>query len=154
MSAKLGLSALQSSRLTTIRFQNRLHRKRCLWGSRYECLEYSDNRLSEHGIPFEPSDRTLSVIDGLLKSFSVSQVYNIIGRKVRDATASLSRTPAPRGRGADYAVVSMQKYGDQAAAAGWELSKYRRSWDLLVSMVAEVLYNAVLQIDGFNEVPS
>jgi hypothetical protein len=122
--------------------------------ARYECLEYLDNRLSEHGIPFEPSDRTLSVIDGLLKSFSVSQVYNIIWRKVRDATAFLSRTPAPRGRGADYAVVSMQKYGDQAAAAGWELSKYRRSWDLPVSMVAEVLYNAVLQIDGFNEVPS
>lgn len=122
--------------------------------ARYECLEYLDDRLSEHGIPFEPSDRTLSVIDGLLKSFSVSQVYNIIWRKVRDATAFLSRTPAPRSRGADYAVVSMQKYGDQAAAAGWELSKYRRSWDLPVSMVAEVLYNAVLQLDGFNEVPS
>ena len=41
--------------------------------ARYECLEYLEERLSEHGIPFESDERAVSVVDGLLRSFSVSQ---------------------------------------------------------------------------------
>ena len=122
--------------------------------ARYECLEYLADRLNEHNIPFELGERSISVVDGLLKSFSVSQIYNIIWGRVRDATAFLSRTPAKRIRGAEYAVVSMQKFGDRAAAEGWDLKKYGRSWALPVSMVAEVLYNTALQLDGFNELPA
>jgi hypothetical protein len=120
----------------------------------YEGLEYLEYKLSEHGLPFEPGERAYGVMENLVQDFSVAQIYCIVYRKVKDASAWQSRTRAPKENATTWALKAIQGFADKARSQNWEVNSYNRDWDCPESMVSKVLYHTVLQVEGFNEVPA
>lgn len=122
----------------------------------YECLEYLNVCMEDHGLTFSPGEKTILVFKNVLANFSVSQAYNMIWRAAKDAAAFYLRENVPKKHAANTVVGSIQKYAERAKAQGWDVKKYGRDRRCPQSLISEVLFNTVLQIgdDGFNEPPA
>lgn len=120
----------------------------------HEGIEYLDHKLSQHKLPFDPGERAYGTMENLVQDFSVAQIYNIVWKKAKDAAAWRARTYAPKENATKYAVKAIQGYADKVRSENWNISPYNRDWDCPESMLSKVLYDTVLQIDGFREVPA
>ena len=121
----------------------------------HECLQYLAVALGEHGLSFNPGDKTFLVFGGLSEDYSVAQICNFIWRAAKDAAAFYVREAVSKQHAANTVIGAIQRYGERAKAEGWDIKPYRRNFDCPQSMVSEVLFNAVLRIgeDGFNKTP-
>lgn len=121
-----------------------------------ECLQYLNVCLDDHGLSFNPGEKTILVFKNLLVNFSVSQAYSMIWRAAKDAAAFYVRKNVPKKHAANTVVGSIQRYAERAKAEGWEVTKYGRDRRCPQSLISQVLFNTVLQIgdDGFNEPPA
>ena len=122
----------------------------------YECLEYLKLVLEDHSLPFNPGEKTKTVISNLLENYSVGQIYNLIWGAGRDAAAFYMREKVPKTHAANTVVGALQRKGDHARAEGWELKIYRRDRRCPQSMISHVFFDRVLQIGdrGFDHAPS
>ncbi|TCS94982.1 hypothetical protein [Hazenella coriacea] len=119
-------------------------------------MQYLLYKLNDVGFTFSPGEKTLTVLNDLLNKFSTSQMFNLIWRSVKDASAFYLSKNVNKRHAANVAISSIQKYGEKAIADGWIIKGYQREFNLLQTSVSEVLYNRVLQIGrlGFESPPS
>lgn len=121
----------------------------------YECLEYLFYVLNAHNLSLKLGPKTLSSLEYALKSFSVSQVYSFIWRAGRDAAAYYMRGGVAKNHAANTVISSIRRQADKASAEKWEITRYRRNFDLPQTSLSKTLYDTVLQIGskGFDEIP-
>lgn len=126
-------------------------KKMALW----ECLEYLVFTLSEHKLELNPGEKTMDMFNRLLERYSVAQIYSFIWRAARDAAAFYMRGGVAKKHAANTVVGTIQRMADRAEAEAWNVSGYRRDFDLPQSTMSQVLYNAVLKIGaaGFENKP-
>jgi len=120
-----------------------------------ECLEYLQFVLQDHDLPFKPGDKTYSMIDQALEKFSVAQMYSLIWRAGKDAAAFYMRGGVTKSHAANTVVGNIQRIVERATINGWEISPYKRNYQLPQTAISEVLFNTILQIgdEGFNSPP-
>jgi hypothetical protein len=119
----------------------------------HEVKEYLIHVLQEHGIRYEPGEKTSQVINSLLENFSVAQINSMIWSKANATTGWLSRTRAPKQRATNYLLAAIQGYGDKIIAKDWDINEFNRNYECEISAVAEIFYNKIIQTDGFRKVP-
>lgn len=118
-----------------------------------ECLSYLNHVLAEHKLLFEPGDKTNLVLGKALENFSVSQVYNFIWRSGKDAAAFYLRSAISKRHAANTVVSNIDKQVERALANNWDITAFRRNYNMPQSMVSRVLFNNLLHTDdgGFSQ---
>lgn len=119
----------------------------------HEALEYLVHVLAEYGIDYSPREKATYVLHHVLEDFAVAEICCIIWSQMKTTAGWLARTRAPRTNAINYLLKCIQSYGDRAKKEGWDVKKFHRNFECPVSLVAEILYDKVLQVDGFSEVP-
>lgn len=119
----------------------------CKEVSLHECIGYLNFVLSEHQLNFNPGEKTILAIGKALERYSVSQVYNFIWRAGRDAAAYYMRSHVPKKQAANTVVGSIERQIERAEANCWEVTAYRRVYNLQQSQVSRVLFNLLLHTD-------
>ena len=120
-----------------------------------ETIEYLVVKLDEHGLPFNPGEKTKMLLSQILENFSVSQCYNFIWRASRDAAAYYARERISRQQAANSVVGSIQRYSERAKAEGWDIKGYQRDFKCPRTILSEVTFDLALDIgeNGFKLPP-
>ncbi len=119
----------------------------------YESLEYLLLVLNEYGIKHEPGEKVSQIITHLLRDFSVAEICCMIWSQMKTTAGWLARTRAPEANAPNYLLKCIQSHADKARKNDWEIKKFRRNFECPISLIAEILYDKILQIEGFSEVP-
>ncbi|ELA9072759.1 TPA: hypothetical protein GRI54_18885 [Vibrio parahaemolyticus] len=124
----------------------------CLEVQTQECLAFLKYALTEHQLNFSPGKKTHLVIRECLKYFSVSQIYNLIWRAVKDSIAYYMRCSIGKYQAANSVVGNISKNMERALANGWEISPFRRNYKMPQSSISRLLFNTILGTDdgGFD----
>ena len=117
-----------------------------------ECLAYLEYQLIVRHFAFSPSAKTKEVFNKLLQKYSVAQMYNFIYRACRYASDEYQKRQIPKNQAANLIPGAVQRYGEKAEAEGWEITPYKRNFDLPQSELSVVLYDVILgkPDGGFN----
>jgi hypothetical protein len=120
-----------------------------------ECLAYLHLVLTEHGLPFQPGEKTHSMLNRVLEHFSIGQVYKFIWSAVRDAAAFYQRTQTTRQHAANTVPGAIQRAAERAIAENWQVKPFSRNYKCPESMLTHMLFTVVLQIGeaGWTSVP-
>ena len=121
-----------------------------------ECLDYLIYHMDKVGFKFSIGDKTIAVINELLDSFSVSQIFAIIYKAITNATRYYQENGVSRKQAANSVISRCQGFGERALIEGWELTRYNRVKELPQSSLSKVLFNKLYKIGDkcINEVPS
>ena len=87
-------------------------------------------QMNKVGFNFSIGDKTIAVINELLDSFSVSQIYSIIYRAITNATRYYQEGGVSKKQAANSVVSRCQGFGERALIDGWELARYKRIKEL------------------------
>jgi len=112
-----------------------------------ECLAYLENALAEHRLGYEFGDKTRSVITKALNSFSVAEMYNFIWRAAKDAAAFYQRGAGSKDHASKTVLGSIERQCERALANGWQVTPFKRNWNLPQSELSRVVYNFLLGTD-------
>ena len=112
----------------------------------YECIEFLQYHLDKVHFDFSPGDKTYATFDGMLNVFSVSQIYCIIWRAVRDACHYYQKGNVSTNHAANSAVYNCRRISDNIMRNGWHVSDFTRPHDILQSEISLYFYNAVVKI--------
>lgn len=120
-----------------------------------ECLQYLTFTLGEHSLELKHGPKTLHVLNNVLESYSVSQVFNFIWRAAKDAAAFYLRERVPKQHAANTVVGSIQRQADKAKSEGWNVKGYQRNYKVPQSTVSRVFADTVMQFgdEGFTSPP-
>lgn len=112
--------------------------------------------MSNMGFSFDIGEKTECVLNDLLNEFSTSQIYGIIWRAVKDASAFYVEKKVTKKHAANTVVGRMQRMGERAIADQWNLQGFGKDYELPQTAVSEILYNRILKIGrlGFEKCPS
>ena len=121
-----------------------------------ECLDYLIYQMNKVGFNFSPGDKTVAVINELLDSFSVSQVYSIIYKGITNATRYYQEGGISKKQAANSVISRCQGFAEKALIEGWDISKYKRIKELPQSSLSQILFNKIYKIGDkcIDEVPS
>lgn len=121
-----------------------------------ECIEYLLYEMGKVRFDFSPGEKTNTTFEELLKYFSVSQVYNIIRKKISDAARLYQEGNMSRKHAANTVISGCLSYGERAIMNNWDLWRYFRQKDLPQTIISEHLFNRVIGIGemGFNMPPT
>lgn len=122
----------------------------------YESMQYLLYQMNEVGYSFNPGKKTYAVLEQLLESFSVAQVYNIIFRAVANSTTRYQSGKITKIHAQNSVIASCEVQGQRAKAENWELKGYNRIRELPETLISQVLFNSIIQISslGFYEKPT
>ncbi len=117
-----------------------------------ECLAYLDYQLTARHFVFSPRKKTKEVFKKLLQKYSVAQMYNFIYRACRYASDEYQKRQISKEQAANLIPGAVQRYAERAEAEGWEITPYKRDFNLPQSELSVVLYDAILSKPdgGFN----
>lgn len=117
-----------------------------------ECLAYLDYQLTARHFVFSPGEKTKAVFNKLLQKYSVAQMYNFIYRACRYTSDEYQKRQISKKQAANLIPGAVQRYGERAEAEGWEITPYKRDFNLPQSELSVVLYDAILgkPDGGFN----
>ena len=120
-----------------------------------ESIEYLLYSMDSIGFDFEVGDKTRKTFSDLLKTFSVSQIYNIIWRSSNTSLRFYKEMHVNKKHAANSVITNCRNYGEQAIANKYDLTNYNRVGKCLQSEISEFFFNKILQIgdDGFFCVP-
>ena len=121
-----------------------------------ECLDYLIYQMNKVGFNFSPGDKTVAVINELLDSFSVSQVYYIIYKGITNANRYYQEGGISKKQAANSVISRCQGFAEKALIEGWDISKYKRIKELPQSSLSQILFNKIYKIGDkcIDEVPS
>lgn len=121
-----------------------------------ECLEYLLYRMDKVGYSFNPGEKTINVIEHLLESFSVAQIYNIVYRAIAYSTTRYQAGEITKLHAQNSVISSCEKQGERAIAEKWNLKHYDRIKDLPQTLISEIFFTSILKISelGFIEKPT
>lgn len=121
-----------------------------------ECIEYLVYQLNKVNFNFSPGDKTYKTFDIILNDFSVSQIYGIIWRAVADASKLYLEKGMSKRHAANSTISACERYADRAKMKNWQLTDYKRVYDLPQSILSEYYFYKVLKIGdmGFKIPPT
>lgn len=121
-----------------------------------ECIEYLVYQLKSANFEFNAGEKTYRVIEMMLETFSVSQVYGIIWKAVADVSKLYLQKNLTRKHAANTAINTCERLADTAKIKGWDMSKYNRDKNLPQSEISRFFFNKVIKIgdQGFYMVPT
>ena len=111
-----------------------------------ECESYLVFCLAQHGLDFNPGTQTVATIEKGLAWFTIGQLFNLIWRAVRDASAYWAREKVPKKQAANSAVTRLRSQIERAYAEGWSLAPYKRDSRLPVSGISHLLLTTSLTL--------
>lgn len=122
----------------------------------HESLQYLLFQMNEVGYSFNSGEKTKTVLENLIESFSVAQVYNIIYRAVANSTARYQSGKITKIHAQNSVITSCEIQGEKALAENWNLKGYNRIRELPETLISKVLYNSIMKISelGFHEKPT
>lgn len=94
-----------------------------------ECLEYYEYLLRERGYDAELGEKTVTVFEGLLQRFTVAQVFSLTWQAARDTSDYILKNRLGRNHAKNCFIGSVQRKGDRAFAAGWNINAARRNFE-------------------------
>jgi hypothetical protein len=112
----------------------------------HECLLYLRLQLEERDLPFNPGEKTRTVLQDALRRFSIGQVFNLIWAGAAGASDFYVRHMGSRTHAANTVPGAIQRRADRAIAEGWDLKPYTRHRDGPASMVSQVLFVTALAL--------
>lgn len=118
-----------------------------------EVFEFLIYWLNRHHIPYNPGEKTYKVITSLQDDFSTAEINFMIWAKMKDTTSFLTRENVHKQVATNYLLSCVESYADSAKSNGWRLIDFDRSYACPISVVADILYNKVLKLDGFKTQP-
>lgn len=124
--------------------------------AKYECIEYFEYLLLQRGYELENiGQKTHSVFEGLLKKFSVAQIYNLSWQAVRDTTDYIVREGIPAYRAKNTFIGAVQRKADKYTTEGWELRASRRDFKCPQTVLSSTFFDlfAGLGAKSFETVP-
>ncbi|MDD3597533.1 hypothetical protein [Sulfuricurvum sp.] len=121
----------------------------------YECLEYLYFKMEEYRLPDNIGPKTENIIVEGLKYFSVSQMFNHIWAATKDAAAQSVKREITKKHATNMIAGTLQRRIERSVAEKWDIKPYSRDFNLPQSIIADLLYNRILQIGdkGFTAVP-
>ena len=121
-----------------------------------ECIEYLLYNIKEVNFDFSPGEKTYTVLDELLNSFSVAQIYGIIWKQIAEATRLYQSKQMSQKHAANSIIGGCQRYGERAIMSKWNLTEYNRIKELPQSVISEFFFNVILEIGdlGFKAPPT
>lgn len=122
----------------------------------YESMQYLLYQMNEVGYSFNPGKKTYAVLEQLLESFSVAQIYNIIFRAVANSTTRYQSGKITKIHAQNSVIASCEMQGERALAEKWDLKGYSRIRELPETLISQVLFNSIMRIStlGFYEKPT
>jgi hypothetical protein len=109
-----------------------------------EFVEYLVERLAEHHFQFTPGEKTWDIAMAMAERLSIGQGYNLIWRAAKDAASFYVREQCDKRRATAYAVGTLRRSLERAAADGWTLKPYSRSWSIPESQIVHLYYRTFL----------
>jgi hypothetical protein len=124
--------------------------------SLHECMAFLLHSLAKVGYSFSPGEKTFSVFEELLNHFSAAQIYGIIYKSIANTTKYEKETGINKRHAANLVINNCERFGEKAIAEKWQLTSYRRNYNLPETIVSKVLFDRILKISslGFTEVPT
>lgn len=121
----------------------------------YECIQYLEIVLNDHGFNLKLGEKTSLVIKNTLRSFSVAQIYNFIWGAVKDAASFHLRENTSKQHAANIVPGAIQRKAERALIEGWDIKSFKRDFRAPQSKLSEVLYYTALKIGdkGFEQPP-
>lgn len=134
----------------------------CLWMkiALSECLEYMEYQTNKIGIYGFSFKKASVVFSGMLKNFSVSQIYGVIKKGIIEATQNFSDFNYNNGQVrnfvANFIIDYCQDYSEDAIINNLDLKKFPRNYYKPQSIISNYFFNTVLKIgdEDFDMVPS
>jgi hypothetical protein len=106
-----------------------------------ECMEFSEYCLQQRRLPLPRALATQRLFDNLLRTYSVSQCFQIIWTGAREVADFLVRKQPNRQHASNYFVGACQRWADRALAEKWNVKGFRRNYDLPRSELSHVLHD-------------
>ncbi|WP_297295932.1 hypothetical protein [uncultured Brachyspira sp.] len=121
-----------------------------------ECIEYLIYQIKQINFEFNPADKTYNIIEIMLENFSVSQIYNIIDKSVKNASKFYLEKKVSKQHAANSIIGGCERYANRAIIEKWDLTRYKRNYDLPQSEISEFFFNKVIKIGnlGFDIFPN
>jgi hypothetical protein len=111
-----------------------------------ECESYLVFCLGQHGLDFNPGAQTVAAIEKGLAWFTIAQLFNLIWRSARDASAYWARERVSKQQAANSAVTRLRSQIERAYAEAWSIKPYGRNSRLPVSAISHLLLTSSLML--------
>ncbi len=124
--------------------------------SLHEVLEYLCYKIGKvFKIEYNAGKKTITVINDLLREYSVSQIYTIIGSSIGKAASFKLEFGAIPNHAANTVIGKAQNYAERAKVKNWDILKSGRLKDCPESALSMYFFERVLKIGyvGFDEKP-
>ena len=125
----------------------------CKEVSLHETFAFLEHMAKEHNLPIEIGEKTQLVLVRVLENYTVAQTYNFIWRACKNAAAFSTKSGITLQHAANTIPGSIERYMLKAMDNGWEITPYKRNYNLRQSIVSQVLFGTLLHTDdgGFNK---
>lgn len=119
-----------------------------------ECKEFFRHAAEQRRLPEAGEKSTETMLKSLLQHFSVAQCYRIIWGCAQRASDFLVRTRCNTKHAANFMIGECQRWADRAKAENWEVTPFKRNFNLPRSAISHVFFDVFLKIGeaGFNSV--
>ena len=110
-----------------------------------ECREFCAHAVAQRNLPMPGQTALTTLLDNLLRGFSVSQCYQLIWNAAGRAVDYMIREKIRSQHAANALIGSCQRYADRARAEGWAIKGFQRNFDLPRSQLSYVLHDVFLK---------
>ena len=114
-----------------------------------ECKEFCMHAVAQRKLPMPGETALTALLDNLLRSFSVSQCYQLIWNAAGRAVDYMVRERVRAQHAANAIIGSCQRYADRARSEGWNIKGFQRNFDLPRSQLSYVLHDVFLKHGEF-----
>ncbi|WP_330109639.1 hypothetical protein [Methylophaga thalassica] len=120
--------------------------------SEEECIEYLYKVTNTHNLSFSVGEKTRTVLSKCLETYSVSQTFSFIWNSGRNAASFYMSHQVPKKYAANTMPGFIQRQSERALTNDWDVTGFRRDYDLKQSSLSRVVFNTVLRTDdgGFD----
>ncbi|WP_324689575.1 hypothetical protein U0O11_09355 [Cobetia sp. D5] len=118
-----------------------------------EALVFLNLSLERRGFPKRDGEKTLSTLADALSHFSLSQVCWIITNQIRHVSDKYHQGLSQGRPHANNQVISgIARYIERALANEWDVTHFKRDYELPQSVLSRVVFNHILKTDdgGFH----
>ncbi|OMG53171.1 hypothetical protein BJN45_13180 [Azonexus hydrophilus] len=106
-----------------------------------ECWEFCVYSLHQRNLPIPGATALTTLIENLLRDFSVSQFYQFLWACAGDAVDYRARKGVTAPHASNYMIASCQRRADRARAEGWKIKGFRRNFELSRTQISYVLHD-------------
>jgi|GEM_PF-3160139 len=113
-----------------------------------ECIDYLRFQRESYHLPHEVGAKTTALFKKLIYNLRTDQIYSVIWRSCREATAYKVKNGLPKHHASNLIISSIDSYVDKATQKNWEIRSYYRDSSKRQSTLSRVIFNKILELDG------